>query len=170
MYRMGGLTQCFFFVALSIRALFSAEATSPISNVDIAKEISKHFLERQSRQMSCLDFTQFISINFDSIISGECKTAAQNHPLDQINGAICTSACNELYQLFAQCFGAEYTQTAYKQLCSNGYQGGTIRNQRGPDLQAKRPHSRTPWCDYRWSRRCRCLCAPCARNAVEIYM
>ena len=121
---MYGLTQCFFFVLLSIGA-FSVEATAPISN-DIAKEISKHFSERQSRQSSCPDIRNWYNIDdFSSVISMTCKTAAQNHPSNPIKEAICTSACNDLYQLLVLCFGAESTQIAYKQLCSNGYQGGS---------------------------------------------
>ena len=122
-----------FVAALSIRQVFSVETAAPIST-DIATELSNLFKKSQTRQSSaiCDDLKNGNYNNVASAISGQCLIAIQGHPNNPYNGAICTSSCNDLYEVFVQCYGAEATQIAYKSLCSNGYQGGTHIFQGGP--------------------------------------
>ena len=116
---MNNLTLLFVLVTLAIGTL-RVETAAPISEV-----VSKLSGERQTRQQ-CLTLSAIIQGDYSSVPQ-QCKDALTNNPANVLNGAICTSACNELYQTQVQCFGATVTQQEYKLLCTNGYQGEAAR-------------------------------------------
>eukprot|EP00731_Ephydatia_muelleri_P002126 Em0001g2126a len=119
---MNGLTLLFVLITLATRTL-RVETAAPIS--EVVDNVSKLSGERQTRQQ-CLTLSAIIQGDYSSVPQ-QCKDALTNNPANVLNGAICTSACNELYQTQVQCFGATVTQQEYKLLCTNGYQGEAAR-------------------------------------------
>ena len=120
---MSGLTFFLLLVTLAIGAL-RVETASPFS--EVMETVSKVFEnpERQTRQTNCVIVTA-VTNGDTSKLSQQCKDAIlKNIGQDPMNGAICTSNCNDLYQANVQCYGAEATRLAYQLLCKNGYQGG----------------------------------------------
>ena len=115
---MNGQTLLFVLVTLAI-GMIRAEANAPIS--EAFDKMSKIFGERQTRQ-GCAT-VQAIKNGSFSGVSQQCIDAIRRNPSNPYNGAICTSACNDLYQTYVQCYGVAGTQAAYKLLCTNGYQG-----------------------------------------------
>ncbi|KAL5516621.1 hypothetical protein EMCRGX_G002005 [Ephydatia muelleri] len=75
---------------------------------------------------TCTTFIAIILNNYSGL-SQRCTNAIQISGTNYIQGAICTSACSDLYEAEAQCYGAAATQAAYKTFCTNGYQGEAAR-------------------------------------------
>eukprot|EP00731_Ephydatia_muelleri_P028944 Em0020g588a len=117
---MSGLTFFLVLVTLAIGTLH-VETASPISEVVV--KVSKVFenRERQTRR-NCATVTAIINGDL-SQLSQQCTNAFQMNIHDPINGAMCTSACNDLYQAQVRCNGAAATRYAYRMVCKNGYQG-----------------------------------------------
>ena len=119
---MSGLNFFSVLVILAIGTL-CVETAAPIS--EAVEKVSKVLGERQTRQ-NCASLSA-IATGDISCLSQQCKNAIVKNATNPIQGAICTSACNDLYRAQVQCFGALATQVAYKLLCKNGYQGDAAR-------------------------------------------
>ena len=120
---MSDLTFFSILVTLAIGTL-CVETAAPIS--EALEKVSKVLGERQTRQ-NCAPLNAITAGGDYSGLSQQCNNAILNNPANSIQGAICTSACNDLYRAEVQCYGAAVTQAAYKQLCTNGYQGEAAR-------------------------------------------
>ena len=118
---MSGLNFFSVLVILAIGTL-CVETAAPIS--EAVEKVSKVLGERQTRQ-NCVTLNAITDGDYSGL-SQQCKRAIDNAD-NTIRGAICTSACNDLYRAQVQCFGAVATQAAYKLLCTNGYQGDAAR-------------------------------------------
>ncbi|KAL5517194.1 hypothetical protein EMCRGX_G002693 [Ephydatia muelleri] len=109
-------------VTLAVGTL-CVETAAPIS--EAVEKVSKVLGERQTRQ-NCATLNAIVAGDLSGL-SQQCKNAILNNAANAIQGAICTSACNDLYRAEVQCYGAAVAQAAYKQLCTNGYQGDAAR-------------------------------------------
>ena len=119
---MSGLTFFSVLVTLAVGTL-CVETAAPIS--EAVEKVSKVLGERQTRQ-NCATLNAIVAGDLSGL-SQQCKNAILNNAANAIQGAICTSACNDLYRAEVQCYGAAVAQAAYKQLCTNGYQGDAAR-------------------------------------------
>ena len=118
------ISSTFFFVLVTLAAVGTLRVETAALDSEVAERLSNIFenRERETRQ-SCQDLTRIIDGDLSGL-SQQCKDAIQINSEDPINGALCTSACNDIYQASVQCYGAEATRIAYQQLCANGFQGG----------------------------------------------
>ena len=116
-HKMSGLTLFFVLITLAIGTL-CVETASPI--FEVVEKVSKRVLgERQTRQ-DCTSLVSMIGYAGDySGLSPQCANAIESSGTNFIQGAICTTACNDLYAAEVQCYGAAATQAAYKSLCTN---------------------------------------------------
>ncbi|KAL5517201.1 hypothetical protein EMCRGX_G002701 [Ephydatia muelleri] len=123
LYRSALALQSTNLISLTLIGTLCVETAAPIS--EAVEKVSKVLGERQTRQ-NCATLSAIAAGDLSGL-SQQCKNAILNNAANVIQGAICTSACNDLYRAEVQCYGAAATQAAYKQLCTNGYQGEAAR-------------------------------------------
>ena len=66
--------------------------------------------ERQTRQ-NCATLSAIAAGGDYSGLSQQCKNAILSNPANAIQGAICTSACNDLYRAEVQCWSRGHTSS-----------------------------------------------------------
>eukprot|EP00731_Ephydatia_muelleri_P001914 Em0001g1914a len=125
-HKMSGLT--FFFVLAAMAAVGTLHVVSTAPTSEAVEMMSIILEELETQQNGCETLDSLIHGDINSL-SQQCRKAMIGNAANVVEGAICTSACNVLYQAYIQCYGAAATQIIYKSLCVNGYPQGNEARQ-----------------------------------------